>query len=279
MDAGESTICDVVWNRSVVTAYLMICILAGGFFSDGQGTGCAAGPAAWAASVSSGLEAPAGLVRLEGWECFSGVQVHGSGNRSRILAGYGTNPGSFSTAFGLGYGSGDGAPDTLVAAASLAKVLIGNPIAFMEGLFGPNISAGGMLELVSTTGEGSRTSLMGGGGVQFSVFPSFAVGVNVVDFLIAGDSLRENSWEYGITHVFNRDIRGHLTLGGEHVSVGADLRITQGVRVSTGTDGSSWSLGAGLDVGRFTFDYGLDMTESSTVHVITLSFRSGEWWN
>ena len=262
-----------------MAAYLMICILAGGFFSDGRGTGCAAGPAAWAASVSSGLEVPAGLVRLEGWECFSGMQVHGSGDRSRFLAGYGMNPGSFSAAFGLGYGSGDGAPDTLVAVASMAKVLIGNPIAFMEGLFGPNISAGGSLELVSTTGESSRTSLMGGGGVQFSVFPSFAVGVNVRSFLIAGDSLRESSWEYGITHVFNRDIRGHLTVGEEHVSVGADLRITRGVRVSTGTDGSSWSLGAGLDVGRFTFDYGLDMTEGGTIHVITLSFRSGEWWN
>jgi hypothetical protein len=257
----------------------MISILAGGFFSDGRGTGCAAGPAAWAASVSSGLEAPAGLVRLEGWECFSGVQVDGSGNRSRFLAGYGTDLGVLSVAFGLGYGSGDGAPDTLVAAASLAKVLTGNPIAFMEGLFGPNISVGGSLELVNTTGEDSRTSLMGGAGVQFSVFPSFAVGVDAGSFLIAGDSLRESSWEYGISHVFNRDIRGHLTFMEKRVSVGADLRVTQGVRVSTGTDGSSWSLGAGLDVGRFTFDYGLDITESSTVHVITLSFCSGEQWN
>jgi hypothetical protein len=149
----------------------------------------------------------------------------------------------------------------------------------MEGLFGPNISVGGSLELVNTTGEDSRTSLMGGAGVQFSVFPSFAVGVDAGSFLIAGDSLRESSWEYGISHVFNRDIRGHLTFMEKRVSVGADLRVTQGVRVSTGTDGSSWSLGAGLDVGRFTFDYGLDITESSTVHVITLSFCSGEQWN
>ena len=258
---------------NLVAGALLVC----GFFADGREAGCAAGPASWAATASASMDTPAGLVRIEGWESFAGVRSAGSGDGFRLTAGGGWNPGPVAGAVALGYAPGeDGSADTLVAALSTARVLTGNPVGFMEGLFGPSISVGGYLQLTSVSS--GATGLAGGGGLQFSVFPSFAVGVAARDFRIAGDGFGEGSWEYGITHVFNRDIRGHLTLCGGDVSAGADLVLTEGVRVSTGTDGEGWSMGAGLDSGRFTVDYGLDMTGSGVTHTLTVIFASGEGW-
>ena len=258
---------------------LLVCTLACGFFSDGREAGCAVGPAAWAASVSSALDTPAGLVRIEGWECFSGISAPGFDNGLRITAGGGWNPGPFAAAFGLGLGEGEGeSPDTLVAVLSAAKVLIGNPIGFMEGLFGPSISFGGFVEFVHTSRDTTEACILGGGGVQFSVFPSFAMGVNGSHLRISGDSPWEQSWEYGITHVFNRDIRGHLTFSGGDVAAGTDLTLMDGLRISTGTDGSSWSIGTGVETGRFTIDYGLDMKGSGVVHTLSIRFSTAEGW-
>jgi hypothetical protein len=262
-----------------MTIHLLLCALASGFFSDGREAGCAAGPAAWAASASSGLDTPAGLVRIEGWECFSGISTPGFEGSFRLTAGGGWNPGPFAAALGIGLGQGEGeSPDTLIAVISAAKVLTGNPIGFMEGLFGPSISFGGYLEIVHMSGDTTDTGILGGGGVQFSVFPSFAVGVNCRDLRLSGDSPRDHSWEYGITHVFNRDIRGHLTFSDGDVAAGADLSLISGLRISTGTDGSSWSIGTGIETGRFTIDYGLDMKGSGVVHTLSVSFSAVEGW-
>jgi hypothetical protein len=258
---------------SLVAGALIVC----GFFSDGREAGCAAGPAAWAATASASMDTPAGLVRTEGWESFAGVRSAESGDGFRFTAGGGWNPGPVASAIGLGYAPGEeGTADTLVASLSAGRVLTGNPIGFMEGLFGPSISVGGYLQLTSLSTGGA--GLSGGGGMQFSVFPSFAVGMAARDFRIAGDGFGDGSWEYGITHVFNRDIRGHLTISGGDVSAGADLALAGGVRVSTGTDGGGWSMGAGLDAGRFTVDYGLGMTGSGVTHTLTVTFSSGEGW-
>jgi hypothetical protein len=161
---------------------------------------------------------------------------------------------------------------------SLAKVITGNPIGFMEGLFGPNISAGGYIEMVHTSGDSGGTSLLGGGGLQFSVFPSSAVGVTGRNLLISGERTSEAEWEYGITHVFNRDIRGHLTLREGDVEVGADLVLMQDFRISTGTDGSSWSMGAGLETGRFILDYGLDIDRDGVAHTLSVTYSPVEGW-
>jgi hypothetical protein len=216
---------------------------------------------------------------MEGWECFAGTSVSGFDGSPRFTAGGGWNTGALAAGLGLGFCPGEGGiPDTLSAVVSAARVITGNPIGFMEGLFGPSISVGGYLEMVHVPGDTGGTSLLGGGGIQFSVFPSFAVGVTGRDLRISGDSPRDAAWEYGITHVFNRDIRGHLTLRGGAVEAGADLALTGGVRVSTGTDGSSWSAGTGLDAGSFVFDYGLDMSDEGVVHTLTVTFSPAEGW-
>lgn len=223
-------------------------------------------PAAWGRCALELADAPAGLSRLEYG------QLHG-------WAWAGESEGvTFSVSGGLPVARGrfalgasatvDPGFDSHALAAGGAWVVTGDPIGFMEGLFGPSIvlgASGGVLD----TGDGAEPFATAS--IQFSMFPSFALGA-ASNWRSAG----RPSASLGFTHVFNRAFTLNASLSQGDPEIGAVLRVSPGLSVSAGTGGSAWHSGVAVERGPFILDLSVVLSEDDVSGGAGLSWRS-QW--
>jgi hypothetical protein len=169
-------------------------------------------------------------------------------------------------------------PDTLAFSLSAARTLKGDPVGFMDGVFGPSISVGGSLDFITADDdiEGSASMLCGQLGLQFSVFPTVAIGADMSGVRLAGDRLRERRIDYGFTTVFDKRFRGHFSVTDGDPSVGFELGVNDWLEVRSGSDGSSWNSGASLTLGWIALDWAVVIRDEDYRQVFGLSFTREE---
>jgi hypothetical protein len=168
--------------------------------------------------------------------------------------------------------------DTLRAEISSARTIRGDPIGFMEGVFGPSISIGASLGYLTTdpdSGDGAGM-LNAGLGFQFSVFPTVAIGANLSGVRLAGDRLVDQHVNYGFTTVFDKRFRGHFAVTGGKAAVGFELGVRDWLTVRAGSDGSTWNSGASFQISQFSLDWAVILDEEDCRQVIGLGFAMGE---
>ncbi|OPL19530.1 MAG: hypothetical protein AVO35_10225 [Candidatus Aegiribacteria sp. MLS_C] len=168
-----------------------------------------------------------------------------------------------------------GGIDTLHASLGTALTLRGDPVGFMEGVFGPSITLGGGLGYVFSEGDpdGDVRMLSANLGLQFSVFPTVAVGVDMSGIRLAGDRIGERRIDYGFTTIFDRRFRGHFSVTDGRPAVGFELGVRDWLTVRSGSDGSSWSSGVSLASGRFGLDWSVVIDELDTVSYLGVSYH------
>ena len=168
-------------------------------------------------------------------------------------------------------------PDTLLVALIAAETLKGDPIGFMEGVFGPSISVGGSLGLIVTDDDTGNSSemLSAGLGFQFSVFPTIAIGADVSNLRLAGDRLQERVIGYGFSTVFDRNFRGHFTVTNGKSALGFDLKVNDWLTVKTGSDGSSWNAGFSFEHDWFKLDWAVILNDHDCRQVLGISVSPG----
>ncbi len=240
-----------------------------------EAVGSASGPYAWSDDPAGCLQAPAGLVRITGsmFTVYSGASDADNGS---LVAAAGGMLGGGHYGAGAGWVRTDTGPDTLMASLSAATTLKGDPIGFMEGVFGPSISVGGTLGFISTDENDLNDGRMLSAdvGFQFSLFPTVAIAAQMSGIRLAGDSLRSRNVNYGFSTVFDRRFRGHLSVSQGNPAVGFDLGVRDWLTVRSGSDGSSWNSGLSLEFYRFTLDWAvvLDDTDCRQLLGITAAF-------
>lgn len=241
----------------------------------------AAWPSAWGGSCSTAYEAPAGISRIEGIEISS---TYSDAAARSALLGAGTRVGPVYAALGLDWVGEPGEPpaggaDPVSATIACAWVATGDPVGFIEGFFGPCIAIGASCRASSGGIDGD--AVLGSAGVQFAVFPTFALGVSIVDLpaYTSEDAGTEAETHWGGTYIFSREFRVHASASGEGASLGAELAVTPWLSARTGSSGDSWNAGASVDVGAFTLDYAVILDDSSAGHVVSLGCKlGGENW-
>lgn len=226
-------------------------------------TGLGVFPAAWSDDPVSCMAAPAGMGRIE----FTEVSVSGgitSNEPSGALAA--VIPLGLS---GVSIGSGAGwnnLSKTGMLQVSGCYVVAGDPIGFMEGLFGPSISTGVSVryEYADSTGENKFDA---DAGFQFSLFPSFALG------MICTDIIEDPVLVTGFSHVFNRNLTVHAGFSEEAWQVGCELAVTRSFRVFSGTDGDNLNAGMSVSSGELEYSYGSVLHENAIEHSIGVTGR------
>ncbi len=168
-------------------------------------------------------------------------------------------------------------PDTVLVALIAAATLKGDPVGFMEGVFGPSISVGGALDLTVTDDDTGNSSemLSAGFGFQFSVFPTIAIGANVSNLRLAGDSLQKRVIGYGFSTVFDRNFRGHFTVTNGKSALGFDLKINEWLTVRTGSDGSSWNSGVSFEHDWLKLEWAVILNDDDCRQVLGISVSPG----
>ncbi len=186
-----------------------------------------------------------------------------------------TELGSIHCGAGLGWTRSESDPDTLDVSVNIAETLRGDPVGFMEGVFGPSISVGASLGFALTDEIESMNMLSASLGLQFSVFPTVAIGVNVSNLRIFGDKLRDREVGYGISTVFHRGFRGHFSVTESKPSFGFDLFINDWLSARTGSDGSSWNAGLSAYYHSFRVDWAVMLDNYDNRQVLGISFSPG----
>ncbi len=168
-------------------------------------------------------------------------------------------------------------PDTLTAYVSSARTVKGDPIGFMEGVFGPSISVGGTLAFVSTTDDStdSRSMLSSDVGFQFSVFPTVAIGLSVSGIRLLGDELVERHVNYGFTTVFDKRFRGHFSVTGGRAAVGFELGVRDWLTVRSGSDGSGWNSGLSFSFQPLSVDWAVRLTDTDCRQTLGVTLFTG----
>lgn len=235
-------------------------------------------PDSWGDSPATSLASPAGLSRLEGPAVEGWWGETDAGDRWSLAAGLPCGRWSFGTAGGGGTGSES--PDSVFAGVSAARVLTGDPRGFIRGFFGPSICIGASLEFNTAPG-GEGASLSACSHVQFSVFPTFAVGASLSRVGLFGKGNDSPVFGYGGTYIFNRQLRGHAGYRDHDVSAGAELCVGDRLVFSAGTEGRSWSAGLRALLGRLEAGYSVTLCDSAAFHGLSVSFYPGtgteEW--
>ena len=240
-----------------------------------EGSACM--PYAWSNDPSTSLFAPAGMVRLESTAYSLFGTINGSGaDEGGYLAAAGVRLGDYVLGAGGGWVETDGS-ETLSVRICGARTVRGDPIGFMEGIFGPSISVGTSLEYTSAGGEGIATTgaLSASAGMQFSIFPTIAVGVDVSGLRLAGEKIIERTIGYGVTSIFDSSFRAHLSVVDERTALGAELVVGEALTIRTGSDGDGWSSGMGLEYGRFQLDWAVTLSGDDVRHYAGLTFVPG----
>jgi hypothetical protein len=242
----------------------------------------------WADGPSSWLEAPGCLVRAEVWEAGASGRMGGADpagswtdDGSVRLSAAGPLGGAYA---GASAAAGLGAVDTLSASLAGAWLVTGDPVSFMEGFFGPSVSVGASLGARSVSGDDdSSGEILAAASAQVALFPTFCLGAGTSGYRLAGwgdEGLRSEDaggeLAASCTYIFGRRLRGHLGFGAGGPSAGADLRVSDGLLVMTGTDGDHWSVGARAEYGRLSADYSLRLTAASAAHAGGISLKLGD---
>jgi hypothetical protein len=201
-------------------------------------------PAAWAGSPLELFDAPAGLSRLRGPE--AGIWARSFREGPGEIGFYGglPLPGDRFSAGALV--SADTGVDNLTFALGGSWVVTGDPIGFMEGLFGPSIvlgCSGGTVD----NGEGHDPFATAS--LQFSMFPSFALGAASTWIPDARPRM-----SLGFTHVFNRAFTLNAGFTPDSPEIGAVLRVSPDLSFTAGTGGRDWHSGVLLQAGPFRID-------------------------
>ncbi len=239
------------------------------------GTSCM--PYSWSSDAGTALIAPAGLVRLESVEYQVSGAFDGSGSSRLISAGAAGIPiGDFVLGAGGGWDRTEGT-DTLTVRICAARTLKGDPIGFMEGVFGPSISVGASLGYAASGLQGDQMTgaLTASAGMQFSIFPTIAVGLDISELRLAGDQIVDRTIGYGVTSIFDRSFRAHLSVTGNRVSLGGELSVGDALTFRTGSDGRSWNSGAKLESGIFSFEWAISLSDDDVRHFTGLTVSPG----
>jgi len=168
-------------------------------------------------------------------------------------------------------------PDTLSLTLNTARTIKGDPIGFMEGVFGPSISIGGSLGFTLTDADsgGSSEMLSADIGFQFSVFPTIAIGANVSNLRLYGDSIQDRIIGYGISTIFDKRFRGHFSVTDGRSALGFDLGVNDLITVRTGSDGKSWNAGASVEYEWFRMDWAVILNDYDCRQVLGISIYPG----
>lgn len=220
-------------------------------------------PAAWACSALELFDAPAGLSRLtaagvHGWA----LAFENGPADAGVAGGLPLFDGRVAVGAAAAAGSDFG---SYALAAGASYVLTGDPIGFMEGLFGPSIVVGVSGGAVKTGGGPGPFATAS---VQFSVFPSFAMGAAV--------HWREGQRPepgLGFTHVFNRAFSMNAGYSDGDPQVGAVLKVSGNLSVSAGTGDGRWHSGAAVGIGSFIADFSVSLSEDEVSGGAGLSWR------
>lgn len=196
-------------------------------------------PAAWASTPFELLDAPAGLSRLESPEAGFWARSRSGGPAEFGVCGGIPLPGERFAAGALV--SADSGSGGFGFALGGSFVLTGDPIGFMEGLFGPSIVLG-----CSGGASDSEDGLepFATASIQFSMFPSFALG--------AGTTWKADArprMSLGFSHVFNRAFTLNAGFTPESPEIGAALRVSPNLSFTAGTGGKDWHSGVLLHAG------------------------------
>jgi hypothetical protein len=226
-------------------------------------TGLGVNPSSWSNTPVSCMAAPAGLSRLESLHIETAIGLRNGGQNWSVAGGMPLGEGRFSAGAGAGW---EGDTERGTVQLSAGYVVTGDPIGFMEGLFGPSISTGASASVTYMDSTRS-TDVSFDCGFQFSLFPSFALGMNVSD--VAGDPVLRS----GFSHVFNRSLKLHLNHGDGLWQAGAELTASPALKLYSGTDGHSLNAGFSYSTGSWTGGYGAVFLEESIVHTFGVSRR------
>lgn len=171
--------------------------------------------------------------------------------------------GRFSTGAGAGW---NGSENMGVVQLASCYVVTGDPVGFMEGLYGPSITTGASVSIAYNDSSGS-VDAEADLGFQFSLFPSFAMGVNCAD--VSGDAV----FHTGFSHVFNRNLEIHVNYGSETWQGGAELTVSPQLKVLAGTEGNHLNGGFVYTMESWDVSYGAVFSETSVGHALCVSRR------
>ena len=238
--------------------------------------GCSSGPWAWSDDAVSCVAAPAGLVRLTGNQ-YSIFAEAGGTDDPGIAAAAAYGVGDYHLGTAASYRIAETLPDTMEASVSAARTVRGDPVGFMEGVFGPSISLGGSLGFIGVEGDtgDSERMLYAHLGFQFSVFPTVAIGANMSHIRLGGDALQERSLDYGFTTIFDKRFRGHFAVTDGNASVGFELGVRDWLTVRSGSDGSSWNSGISIGTGSLSIDWAVSLNGSDCRQGMGITLATG----
>lgn len=239
-------------------------------------SGCACGSYAWSDDAASCLIAPAGLVRMTESE----FSVYSSGsdlNNSGLFAAAAVKMESIFSGAGIGWIRSETESDTLDVMLSLAKTVRGDPVGFMEGVFGPSISLGASLGFTMTGDDNETENMLSASfGFQFSVFPTIAIGLDISSLRLYGDRLHDREIGYGFTTVLDREFRGHFSVTEGRPALGFDMDVNDWLSVRTGSDGSSWNSGVSFSYDIFRMDLAVLLGDGDCQQVLGLTISPGK---
>jgi len=226
-------------------------------------TGLGVHPASWSQSPVSCMAAPAGLSRIQSMTLESSMNLKNEANNWCAAGGMPLGNGGFRAGAGAGWNGEDG---NGIFQLSGGYVVTGDPIGFMEGLFGPSITTGASASMNYTDSTG-KADFTFDWGFQFSLFPSFALGMNISD--VAGERILRT----GFSHVFNRSLKLHFNHGDGEWQAAAELTATPELRLCSGTDGRCLNAGITYSTGGWCGGYGAVFREESIEHTFGISRR------
>jgi hypothetical protein len=251
-------------------------LLAAALIGDARQISLQASPVSWGDDCFSLIAAPASLARIEA-SC-SGLSFRSGGGRS-FEGAWGGTLGPIHA--GAAAGTGTFGSDSTFAALGAALVITGTPQGFLEGFFGPSITVGAALD--ASWIDGDSASIVASASVQFSVFPTLAIGAAIRDagVVVAEGREYDACGDYGATYIFNRDFRAMFSYSRNTAKLGGQLDISRAIAVRAGTNGTSWSAGAGLSLGRITLDLSAAFDDSSVSPSgsVLLDIGGAEPWN
>ncbi len=211
------------------------------------------------------MSAPAGMGRIEFTETTASFKVSDndfSGAAAVILP---IGDTKFHTGVAMLWNNEQGVG---TAQISGSYIVTGDPIGFMEGLFGPSITVGFSSRYIFADSMPEDSSSFDiDAGFQFSLFPSFAIG------MMGTDILNNREITTGFSNVFNRTLKGHVSFTEDSWQVGCELSISRFFRVFSGTDTKNVHAGLLYSFGSWKSDYAVILHENAIEHSVGLSRR------
>lgn len=228
-------------------------------------TGLAVQPAAWSNDPFSCMSAPAGMGRIEFLETATSFKLSDENYSGAAVVVLPVGHTGFHTAAAMAW---DNKSQRGTGQISGSYIVTGDPIGFMEGLFGPSITLGFSSRYIFADSIPEELGSFDiDAGFQFSLFPSFAIGMMYTDIL------NNREITTGFTNVFNRNLKGHVAFTDDSWQVGCELSVTRYLKVFSGTDTEHVHAGLLYSFGKWKSDYAVILHENAIEHSIGLSRR------